>query len=151
MLPLGQLTPFCPNIGLQTFSEPRIGSANIFIQLTYSDPHADDDTLLLRTLLFKVFNKVDTWKAIVNSLGIPVASEFSYSSCENVLDDLRRNGRSLYSAAYIMPSGGRTGTPKHRMHLQLIRRMVEGPAFGQTPRSKILRRCLQASPYRTRP
>ena len=109
-----------------------------FIQLTYSDPHADDDTLLLRTLLFKVFNKVDTWKAIVNSLGIPVASEFSYSSCENVLDDLRRNGRSLYSAAYIMPSGGRAGTPKHRMHLQLIRRMVEDRLSARLQETKSL-------------
>ena len=34
-------------------------------------------------------------------------------------------GIPIYSAAYIMPSGGRSGMPKHRMHLQLIRRMLD--------------------------
>lgn len=95
------------------------------IELIYSDPDASEDTLFLRTLLFKIFNKIDTWKRIVGNLGMPVASEFDYEACGNLLDNCRRDGISIYSGAYIMPSGGRSGAPKHRMHLNLIRRMLD--------------------------
>ena len=95
------------------------------IQLVYSDPDSSGDTLFLRTLLFKIFNKIETWEGIVGDLGIPIAHEFNYSACENLLDSFRRNRKPIYSAAYIMPSGGQSGVPKHRMHLHLIRRMLE--------------------------
>ena len=39
------------------------------IRMAYSDPDANDDTLFLRTLLFKIFNKVDTWESIVREMG----------------------------------------------------------------------------------
>lgn len=95
------------------------------IKMIYSDPDATCDTLLLRTLLFKIFNKIDTWIGIIDNLGIPIAEQFSYSACESLLDSFRRDGRSIYSAAYIMPSGRRSGIMKHRMHLYLIRQMIE--------------------------
>ena len=95
------------------------------IQLVYSDPDASDDTVFLRTLLFKVFNKIDTWESIASSLGIPSVHEFNYDECERLLSKFRREKRAIYSAAYIMPSGGRSGNPKHRMHLHLIRGMLE--------------------------
>ena len=95
------------------------------IKMIYADPEATNDTLLLRTLLFKIFNKIDTWAEIINNLGIPVAEQFSYSACESLLDNFRRNRRPIYSAAYIMPSGRHSGVTKHRMHLHLIRQMAE--------------------------
>ena len=95
------------------------------IKMIYADPDATRDTLLLRTLLFKIFNKIDTWTGIIDILGMPVAGHFSYSACESLLDGFRRDGRSIYSAAYIMPSGRRSGIMKHRMHLHLIRQMIE--------------------------
>ena len=95
------------------------------IKMIYADPDATNDTLLLRVLLFKIFNKIDTWTGIIDNLGKPVAGQFSYSACENLLDSFRRDGRPIYSAAYIMPSGRRSGITKHRMHLHLIRQMIE--------------------------
>ena len=95
------------------------------INMIYADPDATYDTLLLRTLLFKIFNKIETWIGIIENLGMPVAEQFSYSACEGLLDNLRRDRRSIYSAAYIMPSGRRSGITKHRMHLHLIRQMTE--------------------------
>ena len=95
------------------------------IRMIYADPDATKDTLLLRTILFKVFNKIDTWVGIIDNLGMPVAEKFSYSTCENLLDSFRRDRRSIYSAAYIMPSGRYSGVSKHRMHLHLIRKMIE--------------------------
>ena len=101
------------------------------IELVYSDPDASEDTLFLRTLLFKIFNKIDTWKRIVGILGMPVASEFDYEACGSLLEKYRRERISIYSGAYIMPSGGHSGAPKHRMHLHLIRRMLDDNLPGR--------------------
>lgn len=95
------------------------------IRLIYSDAEACGASLFLRVLLFKVFNKIETWNRVVGSLGLPVAHEFDYAACGGLLDGVRREGIPIYSAAYIMPSGGRIGMPKHRMHLELIRRMLD--------------------------
>ena len=95
------------------------------IRLVYSDSKVGGDTLFLRILLFKIFNKIGTWERLVESFGMPPASEFDYAACGDLLDDIRRGGVPIYSAAYIMPSGGRSGLPKHRMHLRLIRRMLD--------------------------
>ncbi len=94
------------------------------IRVIYSDPDASESTLLLRILLFKVFNKISTWEAVVRNMGMPTASNFDYAYCAQILDHLRSAGNAIYSAAYIMPSGGRTAGPKHRMHLNLIHNMV---------------------------
>ena len=100
------------------------------IGLAYNElQDASTDTLFLGTLLFKVFNRIDTWKAIVSELGLPDASTFDYDACDQLLVKLR-NRRPIYSAAYIMPSGKKKGVPKHRMHLELVRRMIE----DQVPR-----------------
>ena len=95
------------------------------IRMAYSDPDANDDTLFLRTLLFKIFNKIDTWESIVREMGLPAADRFDHLACDELLDRRRGLGKAIYSAAYIMPSGGNSGEPKHRMHLQLLRRMLD--------------------------
>ena len=97
------------------------------IRMAHEDPFASDETLFLRTLLFKIFNRIDTWEHIVDRLGPPVAFRFDYDACADLLSDRLRAGTPVYSAAYIMPSGGRRsghGGPKHRMHLHLLRDMV---------------------------
>ena len=95
------------------------------IHLIYSDAKASGASLFLRALLFKIFNKIETWDRIVSGFGMPVAHEFDYAACDDLLDNLRRQRAPIYSAAYIMPSGGRAGMPKHQMHLELIRRMLD--------------------------
>ena len=93
------------------------------IRLAYADAEASPDTLFLRTLLFKIFNRSDTWDDIVRNLGVPVAHQFDYPACDDLLG-VRRTSVPIYSAAYIMPPGRRSGVPKHRMHLRLIRDMI---------------------------
>ena len=104
------------------------------IQLAYSDNEASCDTVFLRTILFKIFNRIETWSAIVEQLGLPLAPHFDFEACDDLLAG-RRSRVPIYSAAYIMPSGGRSGVPKHRMHLHLIHDMITDglPAkLGQT-------------------
>jgi len=44
---------------------------------------------------------------------------------DRVLSDAMSQGRRIYSAAYIMPSGGGEGTRKHQMHLRLLESMMK--------------------------
>lgn len=95
------------------------------IDLAYHElKDADPDSLFLSVLLFKVFNRIDTWEAMVDAVGLPEAATFDYGACGAALYEVRKQ-RAIYSAAYIMPSAGGKGVSKHQTHLDLIRRMVK--------------------------
>ena len=116
-----------PVLAAYRFTNPFRASDRVsqyLIRLAHADRLASYHTLLLRTLLFKIFNRIDTWEHIVQHLGPPVAFRFDYATCDELLGARIRAGTPIYSAAYIMPSGGRRGVPKHSMHLRLIRDMV---------------------------
>lgn len=112
------------------------------IRLAYADREASRDTLFLRTILFKVFNRIDTWQALVQSLGLPVAERFDYVACDDFLTR-RRNTAPIYSAAYIMPSGPGSRIPKHRMHLRLIRDMLADGLPAKLEETRSLRHAYQ--------
>ncbi|MBB5036168.1 nucleotide kinase domain-containing protein [Prosthecobacter dejongeii] len=79
-----------------------------------------------RILLFKFFNSINTWEWLSCKLGGIHSDEFSFEAYDEVLTAAMETGRSIYSAAYIMPSGG-MGSPykrKHKMHLALLARML---------------------------
>ncbi|MCY4541224.1 MAG: putative DNA base hypermodification protein [Rhodobacteraceae bacterium] len=82
--------------------------------------------VLFRILLFKFFNKIDTWKALERELGPLVFENYRFAGYDAVLTTARQAGRSIYSAAYIMPPGNRFfgRRAKHRNHLLLLERMV---------------------------
>jgi thymidylate kinase len=84
------------------------------------------DEVFFRILLFKFFNKIETWRLLEEAVGPLVHANYSFDSYERVLDRAMRGGRRIYSAAYIMPTGGRaTAEPrKHRLHLRLLERMM---------------------------
>ena len=105
------------------------------IRLAYRGPESSSNTLFLRTILFKVFNRIDTWEYIVEKMGLPVASRFEYSLCNDLLD-VRRTKVPIYSAAYIMPPGRRSGISKCCMHLHLIRKMISNGLPTQLERTR---------------
>lgn len=77
---------------------------------------------VLRILLFKIFNKIETWEFLEEALGEVVESEFSVERLDQLLTRSLEAGASIYSAAYIMPSGPASirQPRKHRMHLELL-------------------------------
>lgn len=83
--------------------------------------------LFFRTLLFKTFNRIDTWERLEHAFGRVEYSEYSYRAYDRVLRQAQQMGKRIYSAAYIMPSGNRSfgRAKKHQNHLRLIERMVE--------------------------
>jgi hypothetical protein len=84
------------------------------------------EEVFFRVVLFKVFNKIDTWDALTNALGeCPAWKAFSYDRYAVILDDLLERGSKIYSAAYIIPSPQFGNPRKHRNHLQLLQTMME--------------------------
>ncbi|MEW5813092.1 MAG: nucleotide kinase domain-containing protein [Actinomycetota bacterium] len=83
------------------------------------------EELVFRILLFKLFNKVDTWRLLVEEFGTPTLAAFDTRRYSAVLDSAFAQGRRLYSAAYVMPSPAFGATRKHLNHLRLLERMFE--------------------------
>lgn len=82
--------------------------------------------VLFRVLLFKFFNKIETWELLTNRVGEISWAGYSYDTYDETLTAAIDRGVRIYSAAYIMPSASR-GAPcgrKHRGHLRLIERIV---------------------------
>ena len=85
------------------------------------------DELFFRILLFKLFNKIGTWQLLVEQLGGVRYAEYSFARYDELLSAAISRGQTIYSGAYIMPSGSRAfaTTRKHRAHLRLLERMME--------------------------
>jgi hypothetical protein len=90
-----------------------------------SGKHSPADTFL-RCILFKVFNKIETWELLESEVGEINTTTFNETRFDNILTKARAECRRIYSAAYIMPSGGSwvKCTYKHQMHLKLISKML---------------------------
>lgn len=93
----------------------------------YAEPDISSiDDVFFRTLLFRIFNKVETWKKLDQSLGPVTWATYSFAAYDRVLSEILAQGHRIYSAAYIMPS--RTGTlnspRKHRNHLRVLEMMM---------------------------
>jgi hypothetical protein len=85
------------------------------------------DEVFFRILLFKLFNKVETWQRLEGELGTPRFDEFDLERYAAVFDRALERGQAIYSAAYIMPSGSGDyeDRRKHRSHLRLLQRMMQ--------------------------
>ena len=89
--------------------------------------------VFFRTILFKLFNKIETWELLKDRLGAVTYADYSFSRYDQVLTEALLSGTRIYSAAYIMPSGKTSfgHSYKHRNHLKLLERMMEHETSDQ--------------------
>ena len=83
--------------------------------------------VVFRILLFKLFNKIETCQQLEKAHGGALTWEnYSFGRYDQVLSTLLDTKKQVYSAAYMMPPGGREfGHPrKHQNHLRLLERMM---------------------------
>ncbi len=94
--------------------------------VVYEGPQSPED-VFFRTILFKLFNKIETWELLKATMGEVEYASYSFDTYDKVLSQELSARRAIYSAAYIMPSAGRVFGygEKHRNHLKLIERMME--------------------------
>jgi hypothetical protein len=86
------------------------------------DLPSDAANVFFRILLFKLFNKIETWQLLEESMAPLTWESFSLARYDAVLSRRMASGARIYSAAYIMPSPSRVfgHKPKHKNHLRMI-------------------------------
>lgn len=90
----------------------------------YDGPQ-DPDNLFFRILLFKLFNRIATWRYLDTTIGPLTLENTTLAEINSSLTSRRESGKPLYSAAYIMPSATSFGYErKHRNHLELLKEMI---------------------------
>src|SRR5205814_1737754 len=86
-------------------------------EVIYGAP-TDDRSTVLRVLLFKIFNRVETWRFLEHEFGPITVDSFDADRLARALDVRMAAGERLYSAAYIMPSPKLGSQRKHANHLR---------------------------------
>lgn len=90
----------------------------------YEGPQSPEE-VFFRTLLFKLFNKIDTWMLLMDELGEPRYEQWDLGAYDRVLTAAITSKRAIYSAAYIMPPPSVYGHHrKHTNHLALLDAMM---------------------------
>jgi hypothetical protein len=119
-----------PDLAVLRFTNPyratdRV-SQHLIRDVQYgADRSQEPRELFFRTLLFKIFNRIETWQAIEEAIGPLTAEGVDLEKISTVLEGLLAKGQRIYSAAYIMPSPQLGYTRKHANHLALIARMMD--------------------------
>ena len=85
------------------------------------------EEVFFRTILFKLFNKIETWELLRNKIGSITSESYSFERYDEILSEAVANNVRIYSGAYIMPSGKSAFgyREKRRTHLRLLERMME--------------------------
>jgi hypothetical protein len=103
-----------------------------------SDRSQAPDELFFRTMLFKLFNRIETWELLEHDLGPIAWQSANLDRISRVLNEAFRHGARLYNAAYIMPSPAFGFARKHDNHLALLRRMMEDRLPAHLSRARSL-------------
>jgi hypothetical protein len=82
--------------------------------------------VFFRILLFKLFNKVETWQLLEESFGKITLADYKFERYDRVLQGALDAGKQIYSAAYMMPPGRSFFgyARKHQNHLRLLEKMI---------------------------
>jgi thymidylate kinase len=85
------------------------------------------EEIFFRIILFKLFNKIETWEILNAKLGSVNSSEYSFDKYNKILNESMIKGLRIYSAAYMMSSGSTYFgfERKHSNHLKLIELMMK--------------------------
>ncbi|HEX8578253.1 MAG TPA: nucleotide kinase domain-containing protein [Allosphingosinicella sp.] len=104
--------------------------------------------LFFRTLLFKIFNKIETWESIERQLGPVSWQSIDLPAVVALLDSAMARGARIYSAAYIMPAPQLGHARKHANHLALLARMMDDGLPARLERARSLGEVYELlSPY----
>ena len=108
------------------------------LQRVIYDRDRDTQDTILRVLLFKIFNRIDTWGHLVASAGEPDVASFDPETYGRILDERLGAGERIYSAAYIMPSPKLGFSRKHRNHLALLDGLLQDGTLDRLGRAASL-------------
>lgn len=109
---------------------------DVIYQASYPDAARE---VVFRVLLFKLFNKISTWRLLEQQLGALHWQSFDVDAYDAVLTKAAKAGSKIYSAAYIIPPVNLSDTGvKHQGHLRLIDLMLRGDFVPRLQQTKSL-------------
>ncbi|MFJ1590815.1 MULTISPECIES: nucleotide kinase domain-containing protein [Streptomyces] len=99
--------------------------------------------VFFRTLLFKFFNRIQTWQLLEEHLGEVTWRGYDHRAVDQVLSRAFASGERLYSAAYITPPPKLGEQRKHRNHLRLLELLMSQGAPGRVGRAASMQEAYQ--------
>ena len=101
----------------------------------------DDQELLFRILLFKLFNKIDTWQLLEAELGEISWRTYSFDKYNKILFQALDAKEAIYSGAYIMASGKSYfgHLKKHENHLRLLEMILKSDFLSSLRKAKSMK------------
>lgn len=110
------------------------------IKIQYENDRIDFKNIFFKTILFKIFNKIETYEYLLKVLGDVSYDSFSFEKYDKMLTHKLLEKHTIYSAAYIMPSAGKVFGHKfkHSNHLALILKMMKDELYKKIESSKSL-------------
>lgn len=93
----------------------------------YSRYDFSPEDICFRILFFKLFNKIETWEYMEQTLGHISYSNYNFELYDKLLTERLNQKQKIYSAAYIMPSGQSCfgSKKKHQNNLRLLEYMMD--------------------------
>lgn len=96
-----------------------------------SDRSQAPTEVFFRTILFKIFNRIETWETIEEAVGPVSWQSADLDAIVRTLDVAMSGGSRIYSAAYIMPSPQFGHARKHANHIALLDTMMRDGLPGR--------------------
>jgi hypothetical protein len=106
----------------------------------YSGPQEEEE-VLFRILLFKIFNTIETWQYLESMIGSITLSSFCFELFGRLLEERQLAGNSIYTSAYMSCASKAYGyNKKHWNHLALIKQIcIEDNLSKKVTRAKSFR------------
>ena len=95
------------------------------IQHVIYEGDQNEEEVIFRILLFKIFNKIETWEYLERRLGAVNLSTFNFDIYSGILQEALDSPMAIYTSAYMSCANKVFGySKKHQNHLSLIEQMV---------------------------
>lgn len=99
-------------------------------EVIYGHPDLTAEDLVLRIVLFRLFSRESTWRALEDELGPVRVHSFDFARADQRLEAELAAGRPIYTHAFILCANKAFGHDrKHRNHLALVESMIRGRAL----------------------
>lgn len=90
----------------------------------YNGKKYSKEDMIFRIVLFKLFNKEDTWQLFIDSLGDVTLENFDFEVYCNILENAKKEGKKIYTDAYMSCATKAYGfDKKHENHIALVNQM----------------------------
>jgi hypothetical protein len=138
--------PWTDDIIIQKFKFTNVYRASdrvsqyLIKNIIYSGPK-DIVNVVFRILLFKIFNKIETWELLEKNFGEITYQDYNYKQFNKILTEAINSNKRIYSAAYIMPPVRLDSSlkKKHSNHLKILELMMEDKIYEKVANTKIFK------------